>query len=374
MTGAGYQWDEADRLFDEALDLPPGERERWLDRRCAGRPALRRQVESLLRADAAATGFLEVEGRRVADLPAEGAERGAAGHEIGPYRVVRELARGGMGVVYLAGRADGQPDQRVALKLVRKGLDSDRIHRRFLAERRILGRLDHRNIARLLDGGITDDGQPWFAMEFVEGSTIVAHSDARGLGVPDRLRLLLEVCAAVHYAHGRLVIHRDLKPGNILVTADGRVKLLDFGIAKVVEGDDEAGTQNVTRTADRILTPEYAAPEQVRGEPVTAATDVYALGVVLYELLTGRRAQPLARRTPTEIVKAVLLSRPQPPSTVAPGERQAALRGELDAIVLRALEKEPGRRHQTVAALADEIGRCLDSVHYRDNPHPGRTS
>ena len=359
-AGAGFRWDEADRLFDEALELPPGERARWLDRHCAGNAALRRQVEALLEADAAASDFLEVTGRRLADLPAEPADPAAAGLAIGPWRVVRELARGGMGVVYLAERADGAGD-RVALKLIRKGLDSDRIHRRFLAERKILARLDHPRIARLLDGGVTEDGQPWFAIEYVEGATIVAHCEGRGLGLADRLRLFLGVCEAVRYAHRQQVVHRDLKPSNILVTGDGQVKLLDFGIAKVVGGDGEEDAQEVTRTADRILTPEYAAPEQVRGDPVTAATDIYALGAVLYELLTGRRAQVVARRTPTEIVKAVILSRPAAPSAVAPAGAREAIAGELDAIVLKALEKEPARRYQTVEQLAAGIGGCLDS-------------
>jgi serine/threonine-protein kinase len=360
-AGPGFRWDEADRLFDEALELPPGERQRWLDQRCAGQPALRQQVEALLRADAAASDFLEVEGRRLADLPAEPAEPDSGGLAIGPYRVVRELARGGMGVVYLVERGDGQAGQRVALKLIRKGMDSDRIHRRFLAERQILARLDHPHIARLLEGGVSAEGQPWFAIEYVEGTTIVAHCDARGLGIADRLRLFLGVCDAVRYAHGHQVVHRDLKPGNILVTGAGRVKLLDFGIAKVVGGEG-ADAQEVTRTADRILTPEYAAPEQVRGDPVTAATDIYALGAVLYELLTGRRAQAVARRTPTEIVKAVLMTRPAPPSEVAPPERRQALLRGLDAVVMRALEKEPGERYQAVEQLAEDIERYLQSV------------
>jgi serine/threonine protein kinase len=358
--GPGFRWDEADRLFDEALELPPDARERWLAERCAGQPALRQQVEALLRADAAASDFLEVTGRRLADLPAAPAEPDS-GPEIGPYRVVRELARGGMGVVYLAERADGPAGPRVALKLIRKGMGSDRIHRRFLAERQILGRLDHPQIARLLEGGVSAEGQPWFAIEYVEGTTIVAHCDGRSLGIGDRLRLFLAVCEAVGYAHRHQVVHRDLKPGNILVTAGGQVKLLDFGIAKVVGGDGE-DAQEVTRTADRILTPEYAAPEQVRGDPVTAATDIYALGAVLYELLTGRRAQAVARRTPTEIVKAVLLTRPALPSAVAPPERRQALLQGLDAIVMRALEKEPGRRYQAVEQLAREIERYFHRV------------
>jgi len=350
-------WSDADRLFDEALDVPAGARDRWLDQRCAGDGALRARVEALLRADAAAERFLEVNGRRLASLPgAPAGEESASPGAVGPYRLVRELGRGGIGVVYLAERAEGPPGDAVALKLIRRGIDSDRVHRRFLAERKILASLDHPSIARLLDAGLTDAGQPWFAMEYVEGTTIVAHAELRGLGLDDRLRLFLEVGEAVAYAHRSGVIHRDLKPGNILVTRNGRAKLLDFGIAKVLHDDGEADSQ-VTRTADRLLTPEYAAPEQVRGDVPTAATDVYALGALLFELLTGRRALVIPRRTPTEIVRAVLESRPPVPSEAAPEDRRAALRGGLDAIVSKALEKERGRRYQGVEELRDAILR-----------------
>jgi serine/threonine-protein kinase len=350
-------WSDADRLFDQALDVPAGERDRWLDQRCAGDAALRGRIEALLRADAAAERFLEVDGRRLADLPGASLEADpATTREVGPYRLVRELGRGGIGVVYLAERTGGAPGDAVALKLIRHGIGSDRIHRRFLAERTILASLDHPYIARLLDAGLNDAGQPWFAMEYVEGTTIVAHSEARGLGLDDRLRLFLDVGEAVAYAHRNGVIHRDLKPGNILVTRDGRVKLLDFGIAKVLRDDGEADSQ-VTRTADRLLTPEYAAPEQVRGDAVTAATDVYALGALLFELVTGRRVLVIPRRTPTEIVRAVLESRPPAPSEVAPEERREALRGGLDAIVLTALEKAPARRYQSVDELRGAIQR-----------------
>ena len=368
MTGAGYRWEEADRLFDQALEMPADRRGPWLDQRCAGNPQLRNQVESLLRADAAAGRFLELEGWQLAEPLLEGAEpESAAGRRVGPYRLVRELARGGMGVVYLAERADGQFEQRVALKLIKRGMDSDRIHRRFLAERQILARLNHPHIARLLDGGVTADGQPYFAIEYVEGTTIVAHCDSRRLGIRDRLRLFLDVCEAVRYAHQNLVVHRDLKPGNILVTGDGQVKLLDFGIAKVVRGDGQTGGADAqesldTRTEDRILTPEYAAPEQVMGGSITTATDIYALGAVLYEVLSGRRAHHVERRTPTELVRAVIETLPPPPSAVAPPDRKRALIGDLDTIVLTALKKEPGRRYQTVERLAGDITRHLDRL------------
>jgi tetratricopeptide (TPR) repeat protein/predicted Ser/Thr protein kinase len=377
-AGAGYGWDDVDRLFDQALDLPPGERERWLDERCAGQPAVRRQVETLLRADAAAARFLELDPRLFAGEPPAEAEPESAGRRIGSYRLVRELARGGMGVVYLAERADGQFEQRVALKLIKRGMDSERIHRRFLAERQILARLNHPHIARLLDGGVSAEGQPYFAIEYVEGTTIVAHCESRGLGLEERLRLFLDVCEAVRYAHQNLVVHRDLKPGNILVTGGGEVKLLDFGIAKVVSGDEQTGEgadgqdSMDTRTEDRILTPEYAAPEQVLGHAVTTATDIYALGAVLYELLTGRRAHQVERRTPTEIVRAVIETQPPAPSAVAPTGLRRALRGDLDTIVLTALKKEPGRRYQTVERFAADITGYLDGLPVTARPDTWR--
>ena len=363
-TGTGYRWQDADRLFDEALRLPPPQRAGWVEAHCGDDPALRRQVEALLQADAAATGFLEIDGVRLAGPLIDPPEAEAAGRAIGPYRVVRELARGGMGVVYLAERADGGFEQRVALKLIKRGMDSDRIHRRFLAERQILARLSHPNIARLLDGGVTAEGQPYFAIEYVHGRTILDHCESHRLGIDERLRLFLHVCEAVRYAHGNLVVHRDLKPGNILVTEDGQVKLLDFGIAKLLtdgqeDGGDEGPDGLVTLTGDRVLTPEYAAPEQVLGNAVTTATDIYALGAVLYELLTGRRAHHVDRRTPTEIVRAVIETQPAAPSVVAPAERRRALRGDLDVIVLTALKKEPARRYQTVDRLAGDITRHL---------------
>jgi serine/threonine-protein kinase len=362
-AGPGFRWDEADELFDQALEVPTGERERWLDERCADRPELRQQVQALLLADAAAgaSGFLELGARRLADPPPEEAAVDAAqGREIGPYRVLRELGRGGMGVVYLAERADGQSTAPVAIKLIKHGRDSARIHRRFHSERKILARLSHPHIARLLDGGVSAEDQPYFAIEYVEGTTIVAYCDARRLGVEDRLRLFLDVCDAVRYAHQNLVIHRDLKPANILVTEDGQVKLLDFGIAKVLAGEGGPDLTPVdTLTGDRMLTPEYAAPEQVRGEPVTPATDIYALGAVLYEMLTGHRAHQLGRRSASEVVQAVLFTMPGRPSTVAPIEWQEALRGDLDQIVLGALAKEPRWRYQTVEVLAADVTRWL---------------
>ena len=293
-----------------------------------------------------AAPLLEVEDR-VASL--EGAR-------VGPYRVLRELARGGMGAVYLAERADGQFEQRVALKLIKRGMDSDEIHRRFLAERQILARLGHRHIARLLDGGVTADAQPWFAMEYVDGRPITAHSTRGGLSINARLDLFGDVVEAVRFAHQNLIVHRDLKPSNILVTDVGEVKLLDFGIAKLLHASPGEGT--LTDTNLHAMTPEYAAPEQVRGEPVTTATDVYALGAVLYELLTGRRATRLERHTPAEIERVICEVEPEPPG----------LGGDLDTIVLKALHKDPARRYPSAEALLDDLRRHLAGLPVRARP------
>ncbi len=348
------RWRRLAPILDEALDLAPDLRSAYLQRACLGDDELRAGVERLLEAEAASGDFLEDSADAYFEPPVEDTR-------LGPWRIVRELARGGMGAVYLAERADGQFEQTAALKVIRGGMDSAEVRRRFLAERRILARLEHPNIARLLDGGLTSDGRPWFAMEYVAGEPLIAHADARALSVPDRLRLFEEVCEAVRYAHQNLVVHRDLKPSNVLVTSEGRVKLLDFGISKLLE-DGAAGeaAAPMTRTELRVLTPEYAAPEQVRGEAVTTATDVYALGGVLYELLAGRRAHRLERHTASEIERIVCDTEPEPPSMAASGsaQRRRALRGDLDTIVLKALQKDPARRYPSADALLEDIRRA----------------
>ena len=388
------RWDRIETLFEQAADLPPGDRAAFLDDTCrapdgAPDPALREEVEVLLAADGDAERYL---GRLSEDVlgPALGAALAGrdplTGTHVGPYRVDRRLGQGGMGTVYLAERADGAFEQRVALKLVRPGLAPE-LSTRFRAERSILARLDHPHIARLLDGGIMADGRPWLAMECVEGESIIDWADRRQLSVNARLALFATVCGAVAYAHRNLVVHRDLKPSNILVTDDGTVKLLDFGIAKLL-ADDAPFTVAETRSGVQVMTPEYAAPEQVRAEPVTVATDVYALGVLLYELLTGRRPYALPGRVRHEVERAILEEEPTRPSTAvaeplatASGEvptstpdalRQARrsdtaalrrrLEGDLDQIVLTALRKEPERRYGSADALADDIHRHLEGL------------
>ena len=384
---------EIDALFSRALALEPAARRDFVAARCGGDGELRAAVERLLAAaeqeETDATlrpgGALDeglwtalagdVEGR----AGAAGREALAPGERVGPYRVEGEIGRGGMAVVYRAERVDGGFAQRVALKVLKRGTDTDEVLRRFAQERQILATLDHPDIARLLDGGATADGRPYFALELVEGEPIDRWCDARGLSLRRRLRLFLGVCRAVQHAHRRLVVHRDLKPSNILVTTEGRVKLLDFGIAKLADPEPWPEVAPPTRTTLRVLTPEYASPEQVRGEPVTPATDVYQLGLLLYELLTGQRAIRVDRGGRQALERAICEQEPTPPSTAVtrpeaaaagtPSERERrsrlrrlrrSLRGDLDNIVLMALRKEPDRRYGSAGELAADIERYLD--------------
>jgi eukaryotic-like serine/threonine-protein kinase len=345
------------QLFAEALERPPAERRRFLESACQGKVELQAEAESLLAAHEQAGGFLEGLDAASGAMLLEGSA-GPAGRRVGPYRILRELGRGGMGVVYLAERVEGGFEQRAAVKLVKRGMDSDAILRRFLRERQILAGLQHPNVARLLDGGVTDDGQPYFAMEHVEGEPLITYCDQRRLGVAARLRLFEDACRAVQHAHGQLVVHRDLKPSNMLVTSDGRLKLLDFGIAKLLSSEDDAAEATALTQADmRVLTPDYAAPEQLRGEPITTATDVYALGVVLYELLSGHLPYGTVRQGPADAVREV----ERPPSVAAAAQPRLArlLRGDLDTIVLKALSREPSRRYASAEALAEDIRRHL---------------
>jgi serine/threonine-protein kinase len=360
------QWDHVCGLFEKALERPPSERQAFVDSLDEA-PFVRQELASLLaQHDDEAPSILEL---RLAPLAAEVALRETAGElpaSIGPYQPVRELGRGGMGVVYLARRADGQFEQDVAVKLVRHGMESDEVRRRFLLERQLLARLQHPGIARLLDGGITADGRAWFALEYVQGVPLYDYCKDSALELDARLRLFLKVCEAVAYAHRNLVVHRDLKPGNILVTAAGEPRLLDFGIAKLLEEDAQPGEPH-TRASLVLVTPEYGAPEQVAGEPITTATDVYALGMILYELLTGKRPYDLSTRSPLEMYEVILNTQPTRPSLATRGQRGDSvprwareLRGDLDIIVMTALAKAPDRRYPSAAALARDIERYLD--------------
>ncbi|HEX7977111.1 MAG TPA: serine/threonine-protein kinase, partial [Gemmatimonadaceae bacterium] len=309
-----------------------------------------------------------------------------APERVGPFRIVREIGRGGMGTVFLAERDDGQFEQRVALKLVRPIGRTDALVERFLAERRILARLRHPRIATLIDGGVMDDGTPWFAMEYVDGERLDSWCDAQKLPIAQRVVLLQSVCEAVQYAHEQFVVHRDLKPSNILVASGPtpELKLLDFGIAKLLDTETD-----VADTATMAMTPQYAAPEQLRGEPASAATDVYALGVLAYELLTGRRPYVLAGRPPADVVKLVCETEPPRPSEMfvaperdqpddrverarargtSPERLRRTLRGDLDAIVMKALRKDPARRYPSAAALLDDLHRLRDGLPVRARP------
>lgn len=344
----------AHAIFSEVLDEPPERRAEVLDRVCAGDAALRAWVEGLLEAESTEHPLLDTEVPEIAAALLEDPD--PAGRMFGPYRIVREIARGGMGVVYLAERADGVFDRRVALKVIRAGPDGDALAARFLRERQILASLQHPNIAQLLDGGQSPDGQPFLAMEYVEGEPITRYCESRGLGIEERLELFVTACRAVDYAHRSLVVHRDLKPAHIVVTPDGVVKLLDFGIAKLLSGEGPSADE--TQTAPYVFTPRYSSPEQIRNGPITTGTDVYALGVVLFELLTGRT--PFADiKDGFEAMRATLETDPPSPSALVPGDRRARVRGDLDAIVLRALAKDPAERYPTAGALAEDIGRWL---------------
>ncbi len=371
------RWTAARALFEELLDLPGAERSRRLAR--LEDEALREDVERLLAADSDAGGFLESPAVAVAGGLLDGfgdAPEPPLPDAIGPYRILSRLGRGGMGEVLLGERADGLFEQRVAIKLLRRGMDSDEVLARFSRERRILARLQHPHIARLLDGGAAPDGRPYFVMELVDGEPITAYCRERNLSVEDRLRLVLDACDAVSAAHRSLIVHRDLKPSNVLVSKDGEVKLLDFGIAKLLAPDEAESAATETRAEARRLTPAYAAPEQVLGEPVTTATDVWALGALLYELLTGTVPQRRDARTAAGLAASVdteTLERPSarvaraplaslPASTSSEPERrrlERRLRGDLDNILQMALRREPERRYGAVAALAEDLRRHL---------------
>ena len=311
MTPERYQ--QVKELFQSALEREGSQWKRFLDEACAGDPSLREEVESLLTSHEQAPSFIESSALEIVSkvLPDQRDEQ-MVGQRIGPYKVIREIAHGGMGAVYLAFRADDEYQKQVAIKLIKRGMDTDLIIRRFRNERQILANLDHPNIARLIDGGTTEDGLPYFIMDHVEGLPIDAYCDAHKLSIAEQLKLFRTVCSAVEYAHQHHVIHRDLKPSNILVTAEGVPKLLDFGIAKVL--NPEPPFQTVESVGLRPMTPDYASPEQVRGETITPASDVYSLGVLLYELLTGHRPYRVKSRTPQEIERVICEEEPEKPS------------------------------------------------------------
>ncbi len=380
------RWQQVKQVLDAVLSLDADARKQYMDRTCASDPELRREVESLLSVQTpSGASFMDTPVLDFSNLPAEtNPAASQTGRSIGIYTIIREIGRGGMGEVYSAARTDGQYEKNVAIKLVRAGFNDASAIERFRNERQILATLDHSNIARLLDGGTTSEGLPFLAMELIEGTPIDEYCDAHSLSVTERLKLFCTACAAVQYAHQRLVIHRDLKPSNILVTNDGVPKLLDFGIAKIF---DPAGVAETTLL--RPMTPEYASPEQVRGEHITTASDIYSLGVVLYQLLTGHSPYRAAKRNANDLAHAITDTEPDRPSTAVSRteeiQRNGAtsqlspetvsktregtfaklhrrLRGDLDYIVLKALRKEPQLRYASVDQFAEDIRRHLEGL------------
>ncbi|HTR98284.1 MAG TPA: serine/threonine-protein kinase, partial [Bacteroidota bacterium] len=360
-------WSKVREVFAEAHRLPAAERASYLERACGDDGELFHEVASLLSALEKADGLFEPLAPGIlASATGEPARVIAGGTRVGSYRIVREIGSGGMGEVYEAVRDDGTFERRVAVKFVRSPISRGEMIRRFEAERAMLASLQHPNIAQLIDAGSTDDGWPYLIMELVDGRRIDEYCDERLLGVTERLRLFQVVCGAVRFAHQHLVVHRDIKPGNILVTANGTPKLLDFGIAKLLTDGEAPGER--TRTGLGFLTPEYASPEQLRGEPATTVSDVYALGMLLYRLLTGRRPYDFRGSSPLEISRTILETEPTRPSgrdvtiSVAgstPASIRRMLGGDIDAIVLMALRKEPDRRYQSVQDIADDVERYL---------------
>jgi serine/threonine protein kinase/Tfp pilus assembly protein PilF len=364
------RWLRIEYLFYAALELEEG-RTAFLDEACGGDAELRKEVESLLHSSGQTMGFLQQPVLQAAQQVT--AEESLSGKRIGAYQLLRVIGEGGMGKVYLASRADELYQKEVAIKTVQGGLGHSRaMLLRFRSERQILANLDHPNIARLLDGGITDEGLPYLVMEYVNGVRLDDYCKINKLGTEQRLQLFCTVCTAVEYAHKNLVVHRDIKPANILVTAEGVPKLLDFGIAKLL--DPESGDIAPTLTSERMMTPEYASPEQVRGDQMTTSTDVYALGVLLYELLAGKRPFRLDTTSPFEMARIICEQDPEPPSIVSAANPELAapdaartLSGDLDNIVLMAMRKEPARRYVSVAALASDVQAYLTGypVHAR---------
>lgn len=379
MSATAIDWLRVKQLFAQAMDQPPDERDGWLQTACEGNAALLNELRSLFAAQAAPDRMGGTVSHLLSPLLADEDCGPGVDERIGPYRLLKLLGEGGMGRVFLAERADGQFHQQVALKLIRAEFASSELRERFLRERDILARLAHPNIAQLHDGGVSADGSPYFTLEYVEGEPVTRWCDERRMGIAERLRLLLKICEAVQYAHRNLVVHRDLKPSNILVTVDGEPKLLDFGIAKPLDETDQRG---LTQAQSQPMTREYAAPEQVLGEPVTTATDVYALGVLLYELLCGHSPYARAERGEISWPKAIIEEAPEPltralarPMRVDDEEQTTdaaivrgaavpmlhrALRGDLERIAQRALEKAPEARYATVEAFADDLRAHLE--------------
>lgn len=358
-------WQKIEEIFEKAVEMPPAERNAYLAEVCNGDENLRQQIEKLILADEQTNHFLDSP-IFVSDSFAENIEDSVApsfsGKKIGKYRLIKELGRGGMGAVFLAERDDSEFQKRVAVKLIKRGMDTDFILKRFRHERQILATLEHPNIAHLLDGGTTEDGLPFFVMEFVEGQPITNFCKEKKLSINELLQIFLQVCAAVEYAHQNSIIHRDLKPANIIVTNDGTPKLLDFGIAKILNPELAANTIEPTASILRLMTPEYASPEQIKGETLTPATDIYSLGVLLYELLTEKRPYKFSSRAPHEIARVICETEPLVPSEVKRKKEKGKINEDLDKIILKALRKNPSERYESVKDFAKDIQNYLNGA------------
>jgi len=375
------RWQQIQSLFEEVIDIGPAERAARLADSCGEDLELRRSVESLLASDQRTEDpLLNAIGEAAESLLTEHQDR-LVGTHISHYRVVSILGHGGMSTVYRAERDDAQYQQTVAIKVLHHAALHPRLRSRLHSERHILATLAHPSIARLIDSGELDDGTPYLVMEHVDGESIDAYCDSRTLFIRERLELFVQVCSAVKFAHRNLVVHRDIKAANILVNGDGTPKLLDFGIAKLLAPESLSHTVPVTRLQERILTPENAAPEQVLGRPITTATDIYGLGVLLYQLLTGRSPYRLLSYSQLQLERAICMDDPMRPSQMvvarlggetdsdrsrisdrrglSPQRLRSRLSGDLDAIVAMAMRKEPDRRYPSVEALADDVNRHL---------------
>lgn len=379
------RWDKINAIFDRALDLHEAEREAFLDEACGEDVEMRREAARLLAAHARAGAFIETPLHQASEWVASSPGQPGPGTVIGPWTILREIGRGGMGTVWLGERTDQDFEQRVAIKFIHSGMDADWVRRRFQTERRILAGLEHPNIARLLDGGTTNSGLPYFVMEFIDGDPIDRFCDERRLSITRRLELFRQVCAAVAFAHQNLIIHRDIKPSNVLVARDGSAKLLDFGVATILD-DPEFGVEQRAATVQQLLTPEYASPEQIRGLAATTLGDVYALGVMSYELLSGRSPHRFPTRSLPEIARLLEEERPERPSTAITSAHKAKgnaaqasetaeqisaaregsvdrlrrrLRGDLDTIVLKAIHSDPQQRYVSVDQFSEDIRRHL---------------
>jgi serine/threonine protein kinase len=355
------RWSLIEQVFQGALEKPFAERRQYVADACRNDPELLPEIESLLESDHDAENILRSLVARDLQEMAKSSIASDLGLHVGPYLLVRELDSGGMGIVYLAVRSDDHYFQIVAIKMIRKGLESPALVERFRVERQILATLNHPNIGAILDGGVTKDGRPFIVMEYVEGQPITLASEDRGLSVRQRVELFRSLCSAVHYAHQKLIIHRDIKPGNVMVTPEGVIKLIDFGTSKPLEPQLVLSDRSPTENGFSMMTPDYASPEQIQGAPLTTATDIYSLGVLLFELLTGSRPYALRGLSPATAERVLLEQGSRKPSSAPDLSRQKKkeIAGDLDKIVLMAMNRDPGQRYLSVQHLEEDLLRYL---------------